>query len=113
MKLHATLVAAALAVATAAMAQTSPVEPALAPAAGALITPSSPRPNAAPAAPLPATGWSAQQAAEVFLRVDTNRDGSLTRAEAQAITNARLDFEALDANKDGVLSRSEFETGVR
>jgi len=49
----------------------------------------------------------------VFLRVDTNRDGSLTRAEAQAITNARLDFEALDANKDGLLSRSEFEAGVR
>ncbi len=113
MKRHAITFAAVLALSSAAMAQTPPTEPALAPAAGALLMPDAPRPSAAPAAPLPPTGWTAQQAAEVFLRVDTNRDGSLTRAEAQAITNARLDFEALDANKDGLLSRSEFEAGVR
>jgi hypothetical protein len=113
MKLRTTLLIAALSTAATAMAQTPPTEPAMAPAAGALITPSSPRLPAAPGAPLPATGWTAQQAAEVFLRVDTNRDGNLSRAEAQSITNARLNFEELDANKDGVLSRSEFETGVR
>ncbi|MES2424730.1 MAG: EF-hand domain-containing protein [Pseudomonadota bacterium] len=113
MKLQPLLLAAALATGSLTMAQTPPTEPALAPAAGALITPSSPRLPAAPGAPLPATGWTAQQAAEVFLRVDTNRDGSLSRAEAQSITNARLNFEELDANKDGALSRSEFEAGVR
>lgn len=113
MKLRTCFFAGTFFVAATAMAQTPPTEPALAPAAGALITPSAPRLPAAPGAPLPATGWTAQQAAEVFLRVDTNRDGSLSRAEAQSITNARLNFEELDANKDGLLSRSEFEAGVR
>jgi Ca2+-binding EF-hand superfamily protein len=48
-----------------------------------------------------------------FWGADTNRDGNLTRAEAQTITAVRLNFEELDANKDGMLSRSEFENGVR
>lgn len=113
MKLNTSLFVIALAFGSAAMAQTSPVEPSLAPAAGALITPGAPKQSAAPAAPLPATGWTAQEAAAVFFRVDTNRDGNMSRAEAQAITNARLNFEEMDANKDGALSRSEFEAGVR
>ena len=115
MKTRASLFAALLAATGAvSVAQAPPDNPVLAPAAGAIVVPaSSPAVVAAPGALLPPTGWTAQQAAEVFLRVDTNRDGSLSRAEARAITNARLDFEALDTNKDGLLSRSEFEAGVR
>lgn len=106
--LRCVLLAAALCAAPLAGAQQSapPAEPALAPSAGAIIVP--------PAVTAPApTGWTAQQIAAAFLAADTNRDGNLTRAEAQTITAVRLNFEELDLNKDGALSRSEFENGVR
>ena len=99
-------VLAAVLVAPAGAQQTAPpAEPALAPAAGAIIAP----PSVTTPAP---TGWTAQQVAEAFLRADTNRDGSLSRAETLTLRGVRLNFEELDANKDGLLSRSEFETGV-
>lgn len=106
--LRCVLLAAALCAAplTGAQQAAPAAEPALAPAAGAIIVPPS------VTAPAP-TGWTAQQAAEAFFRADTNRDGSLTRAEAQTITAVRLNFEELDVNKDGTLSRPEFEAGVR
>lgn len=80
-------------------------EPALAPSSGAIITPRTPQPEA--------TTWTAQQMDMAFARADRNRDGGLSRAEAQVFTEVRLNFEELDANKDGVLSRAEFEKGVR
>jgi|JI10StandDraft_1071094.scaffolds.fasta_scaffold347101_3 hypothetical protein len=104
--LCAAVLAAALAAPAGAQQTGPPAEPALAPSAGAIIVPPS------VTAPAP-TGWSAQQVAAAFLGADTNRDGNLTRAEAQTITAVRLNFEELDANKDGMLSRSEFENGVR
>lgn len=41
----------------------------------------------------------------MFERLDTNNDGKVTLAEAQAGAQAR--FNALDKNKDGVLSSDE------
>jgi Ca2+-binding EF-hand superfamily protein len=46
-----------------------------------------------------------------FERLDANKDGQLTRQEAEA-GSLRL-FERLDANKDGVLTREEAEAGAR
>ncbi len=93
----------------AAMAQTAtppvPQEPVLAPSSGAIITPRTPVPEA--------TAWTAQQIDAAFARADKDRNGGLSRAEATAFTDVRLNFEELDANKDGVLSRAEFEKGVR
>lgn len=111
--LSAYVIAAVLAfgaAATTATAQTntSPEEPVLAPAAGAIVTPER-RPAAAP---LPASGWTAQQVAGAFQQADTNRDGQLSRTEVQAV-GTRVDFDAMDQNKDGLLSRSEFESGMR
>ncbi len=100
----AAVLAAALATPAGAQQTGPPAEPALAPSAGAIIV--------TPGVTAP-TGWSAQQVAAALVGADTNRDGSLTRAEAQTITAVRLNFEALDANKDGALSRSEFENGLR
>ena len=80
-------------------------EPALAPSSGAIIMPRTPAPEP--------TAWTAQQMDMAFARADKNRDGGLSRAEAQVFTEVRLNFEELDANKDGVLSRAEFEKGVR
>lgn len=100
---------AAFLLATQALAQTAAPapaqEPALAPSSGAIITPRTPQPEA--------TTWTAQQMDMAFARADRNRDGGLSRAEAQVFTEVRLNFEELDANKDGVLSRAEFEKGVR
>lgn len=103
--LRGAVLAAALATPALAQQPAPPAEPALAPAAGAIIAP----PSVTTPAP---TGWTAQQVAEAFLRADTNRDGSLTRAEALTLGAVRLNFEEMDANKDGLLSRSEFEAGV-
>jgi len=48
------------------------------------------------------------QLVQTFNSADMNRDGALTRAEAQRIALPNS-FEELDRNKDGVLSRGEYE----
>lgn len=48
------------------------------------------------------------QVVQTFNSADMNRDGGLTRAEAQRIALPNT-FEELDRNKDGVLSRGEYE----
>ncbi len=66
-----------------------------------------------PAAPLSRTTVEAQIKGN-FARTDTNHDGLITRAEADAARNASMvaqfsaAFNAMDANKDGNLSRAEF-----
>jgi hypothetical protein len=45
----------------------------------------------------------------MFARLDTNNDGKVTLAEAQAGAQAR--FTALDKNKDGVLTADELGDG--
>lgn len=44
-------------------------------------------------------------------KVDTDKDGSISMAEADAAAKAR--FEAMDENKDGSLSPSEFDKAPR
>ena len=58
-------------------------------------------------------GYTAQQIAASFLGADLNRDGELTRAEAQRLTIMPYSFEEMDANHDGVITRFEYEDGVR
>lgn len=58
-----------------------------------------------PNAPAPRTPLEVVQ---TFNQADMNRDGGLTRAEAQRIALPNS-FEELDRNKDGVLSRGEYE----
>jgi hypothetical protein len=66
--------------------------------------------------PPPAVGgvaFTALQIAQSFLGADTNRDGELTRAEAQRLTIMPYSFEEMDRNHDGILTRFEYEDGVR
>lgn len=44
-----------------------------------------------------------------FSTVDTNNDGRVSSAEAQAHAELRSEFARLDANSDGYLSQSEFD----
>ena len=67
-------------------------------------------PQAAPAGGGP---YTALQLARSFLDADANKDGELTRAEAQHLSIMPLSFEDMDRNKDGVVTRSEYEDSVR
>jgi hypothetical protein len=53
------------------------------------------------------------QIAQSFIGADLNRDGELTRAEAQRLTIAPYSFEEMDLNHDGILTRFEYEDAVR
>ncbi len=57
--------------------------------------------------------YTALQVAQSFLAADSNRDGELTRAEAQRLNIMPSSFEEMDRNRDGILSRFEYEDGVR
>lgn len=57
--------------------------------------------------------WSSVDIARSFILADTNRDGELTRAEAQRLTIAPYSFEEMDRNHDGILSRFEYEDATR
>ena len=69
---------------------------------------STPRSVSAGAGPYPAL-----QLAQSFQGADSNRDGELTRAEAQRLTIMPTAFDEMDRNRDGVISRSEYDDGSR
>ena len=60
-----------------------------------------------------AAPYTALQVAQSFLGADANRDGELTRAEAQRLAIMPSTFEEMDRNHDGILTRSEYEDAVR
>jgi hypothetical protein len=70
----------------------------------------------APAGPLPSVAgsgpYTALQIAQSFLAADANRDGELTRAEAQHLTIMPYSFEEMDRNHDGILTRFEYEDAM-
>ena len=49
------------------------------------------------------------QGGKMFEKIDTNADGKVTLAEAQA--GAQTRFTALDKNKDGAITEAELEGG--
>lgn len=57
--------------------------------------------------------YTALQIEQSFLGADANRDGELTRAEAQRLTIMPYSFEEMDRDHDGILTRSEYEDAVR
>ena len=57
--------------------------------------------------------YTALQLAQSFQGADSNRDGELTRAEAQRLTIMPTAFDEMDRNRDGVISRSEYDDGSR
>jgi hypothetical protein len=57
--------------------------------------------------------YTALQVAQSFLAADGNRDGELTRLEAQRLTILPSSFEEMDRNHDGILTRFEYEDAMR
>ena len=95
----------------------------LAGAAGAALicgTAAIAQPAAQPAAKVQARTAVQAQVAKQFARIDTNRDGFVTKAEVDAIAATRGQkvaatrnpgamFDRLDANRDGSITRAEFD----
>jgi hypothetical protein len=78
--------------------------------------PAKPEKPAAPAAPAAAATapTSSQSNDALFKRIDTDADGSLTKAELEKFDpEAAKSFEKFDVDKDGKLSLSEFDAMVK
>ncbi len=68
--------------------------------------------GAAAARVSPALGsgpYTPLQIAQSFMAADANRDGELTRAEAQRLAIMPYSFEEMDSNHDGILTRFEYD----
>ncbi|MFN3376376.1 MAG: EF-hand domain-containing protein [Burkholderiaceae bacterium] len=63
----------------------------------------------------PSTGPTQARTAvdAAFERADTNRDGALTRDEAQRLPAIAERFDAIDTDRSGTLSRDEVARGTR
>jgi Ca2+-binding EF-hand superfamily protein len=67
-----------------------------------------------PAATMPATPTASQSIDTLFKRIDTDGDGSLSKAELEKFDpEAAKSFEKYDTDKDTKLSLSEFDTMVK
>lgn len=63
---------------------------------------------------VPMTGIAASPAAEPssqFNAIDTNKDGVITKNEAQASADLKARFEQLDSDRNGQISLSEWQAG--
>lgn len=56
---------------------------------------------------LPPTIQAQEQKGKHAMKLDTNRDGQLSRDEVKARPRLEKNFDRVDANKDGQLSRDE------
>lgn len=106
---------AALVTAGVAFAQAAPV---------AQTAPAAPTPPTAPVAKTQTRADVQARVARMFERLDANKDGAITKqeadaAQAQFLTRAKQHmaergakaFDKLDTNKDGQVSREEFDAG--
>ncbi|MFZ4289152.1 hypothetical protein [Variovorax sp. HJSM1_2] len=59
------------------------------------------------------SGISSRSATLAFQRADNNRDGKLSREEAERLPAVAEVFQENDRNKDGYLQPEEFEQAIR
>lgn len=103
------MAALAMGAAAAARAQNSPPSP-TSPA-----SPSSPSAQLAPsatAATIPPNRVTRNDLEAAFNRADTNRDGKLSRQEAEHFPAVAQRFELIDTDHDTFISRSEFSSAA-
>jgi hypothetical protein len=56
---------------------------------------------------------SVAQVQQAFHTIDTNHDGSISRAEVSAFPRIERHFERIDTNRDGTVSPAEFEQALQ
>lgn len=64
----------------------------------------------------PAAAASAPAAKDMlaaFVKADANKDGKLTRAEAEGVPGLATKFEMVDTDNDGMVSKAEFDKALR
>lgn len=66
------------------------------------------RAQATPGASIPANRATPQDLEAAFQRADLNRDGKLTRQEAERFPAVAQRFEQIDSNRDSFISLEEF-----
>jgi EF hand len=83
--------------------------------AAAQTMPAKPAPAAAPSGSTSSTAPTGSQSTDtLFKRIDTDADGSLSKAELEKFDpEAAKSFDKYDADKDTKLSLSEFDTMVK
>jgi len=69
--------------------------------------------GSAPAAPSTQGNSGDAGSAAAFARADKNKDGKLSREEAQALQAVAQRFDQIDADGDGAISRAEFDKAVK
>ncbi len=72
-------------------------------------------PSAAPAAPAApkAAATSSKDMEASFVRADTNKDGKLSREEAEQLPALAQRFEQIDTDGDKFISRAEFDKAMK
>ena len=70
-------------------------------------------PPARPADKAAAMKLSTAQIQQAFQQIDSNHDGSLSRAEVAVFPRIERHFERIDADRDGKLSPREFEDALQ
>jgi EF hand domain-containing protein len=63
-----------------------------------------------PAPPADASAQPPQQGGTTFESLDTNSDGKISKAEAEANANVKAQFSTYDINGDGFIERDEVGT---
>ena len=69
--------------------------------------------NAQPQPPAPATAMQAITPSEVFMRSDLDRNGLLSRQEAENLPSVAQQFDEWDRDHNGQLSMEEFLLGAQ
>lgn len=64
---------------------------------------------------IPPNKWTLAQIEDAFRKTDADGDGdgSISRQEASMWAGLARNFDRLDSNKDGRLSRAEFDEGLK
>lgn len=56
---------------------------------------------------------SAEELVAAFAKADVNKDGKLSRQEAESVPGLAAKFDQIDANGDQFVSKVEFENAIR
>jgi hypothetical protein len=62
---------------------------------------------------IPPNKWTVAQIADAFRKTDADGSGTISRQEAGMWTGLARSFDRLDSNRDGELSKAEFDEGLK